>query len=59
MKGEEGRIVEGEDEVLEVLARHWEEHGRISMDYNKDDVVPDTMMAGGCELGMCKEVSWK
>ena len=30
MKDEEGRIVEGEDDVLEVLARHWNELGRSS-----------------------------
>ena len=32
MKDEEGRIVEGEDEVLEVLVRHWEKLGRSSED---------------------------
>ena len=54
MKGEKGRIMEGENEVLGVLARHWEELVRSS----EDDVVPDTAMGdvGGCELGMCKEV---
>ena len=30
MKDEEGRIVEGWDEVLEVLTRHWEELERNS-----------------------------
>ena len=30
MKVEEGRIVEGENEVLEVLARHLKELGRRS-----------------------------
>ena len=30
MKYEEVRRVEEEDEGLEVLARHWEEHGRSS-----------------------------
>ena len=40
MKDEEERIVEGEDEVLEVLARHWEELGRRSKDCSEDDVVP-------------------
>ena len=25
MKDEEGKIVDGEDKVLEVMARHWEE----------------------------------
>ena len=28
MKDGEGRMVEGEGEVLEVMAKHWEEHGR-------------------------------
>ena len=55
MKDDEGRILEEEDELLEVLVRYWEELGRSS----KDDVVPDTLMGdeGRCELGMCKEVS--
>ena len=53
MKDEEGRIVEGEDEVLEVLTRHWEELGRSRKDCSEDDVVPDTVMGdvGGCEFG--------
>ena len=29
MKDEEGRIVEGEDEVLEVMARHWRNLGAV------------------------------
>ena len=60
------RIVEGEEEdevlaVLEVLAKHWEELGRRSKNCSEDDVVPDTVMGdvGGCELGMCREVSWE
>ena len=57
MKDEEGRIVEEEDEVLAMLARHWEELGRNSKDCS-EDVGPDTEM-GGYELGMCKEVSWE
>ena len=57
MKDEEGRIVEGEDEVLAMLARHWEELGRSSK-VCSEDVGPDTEM-GGCELGRCKEVSWE
>ena len=62
MKDEEERIVEEEGEVLEVLAIHWQELGRRSSeDCSEDDVVPDTEMGdmGGCELGMCKEVSWE
>ena len=53
--------MEEEDEVLEVLARHWEELGKSSKDCSEDHVVPDTEMGdmGGCELGMCKEVSWE
>ena len=40
--------------------RHWEELERSSK--GKDDnAVPDTVMrdVGGCELGMCNEVSWE
>ena len=57
MKDEEGRIVEGEDKVLEVMARHWDEPGKSS----EDDVVPNTEMGyvRGCKLGMCNEVSWE
>ena len=40
----EGRRVEGEDEVLEVLARHWGELGRSCRDCSKDDVVLDRAM---------------
>ena len=45
--------MEEDDEVLEVLARHWEELGRSS----EDDVVPFTVMGdvGGCELGCVKK----
>ena len=52
--------MEGEDEVLEVMARHWEELER-SEGCSEDDLVPDTEMGdvGGCELDMCKEVSWE
>ena len=55
----DGRIVEEEDEVLEVFARHWRELGRRSTDGGEDDVVPDTVMGdvGGCKLGVCKKVS--
>ena len=40
-----------------MMERHWEEHGRSS----EDNVVSDTVMedVGGCELGMCGEVSWE
>ena len=33
--------MEGEGEVLEVLANHWEELGRVD---SEDDVVPDTVV---------------
>ena len=52
MKNEEGRIVEGEDEVLEVMVRHWEELGRSNEDYREDDVILDT------EMGDWEDVSW-
>ena len=47
--------------MLEVLARHWKELRRRSKDCSEDDVVSDTEMGnvGGCELGMCKKVSWE
>ena len=47
--------MEGGDEALELLARHWEELGQSSKDCSEDDIVPDTEMGdeGGCELGMC------
>ena len=53
--------MEGEVAVLKVLARYWEELGRSSKDCSEDDIVPDTVMGdvGGCELSMCKEVSWE
>ena len=43
------------DEKLEVMARHWEEFRKSG----EDIVEPDTEMGdvGGCELGMCGEVS--
>ena len=50
MKYEEGRGVEGEDEKLEVMARHWEELGRSSEDFSEDDVVLDTEMG---DVGRC------
>ena len=55
------RILEGEDAMLEMLARHWEELGMGSKDCSEDDVVPDTEMGdvGGCELRMSKEANWE
>ena len=43
--------------MLVFMARHWEQLGRRS----EDDVVPNTEIrdVGGCELGMCDEVSWE
>ena len=32
MQGDEGRMVEEEDEVLEVMAKHWKELGRKRAD---------------------------
>ena len=51
LKDEEGRVVEGEDEVVEVLARHWEELGWSNKNCIDDDIVPDRAMGdmGGCE----------
>ena len=49
MKDEEGRRVEGEDEVLAMMARHWE-LGRSSEDFSEENVGLDTEMVdvGGC-----------
>ena len=60
MKDEKGRIIEGEDEVLEVMARHWEELCRGC----EDDTVTDTEMGdvGGCELvrdGVVGKKRWR
>ena len=52
MKDEEGRIVEGENEVLEKLARHWEELGRGSKECSEDYVGP------GRAMGDDENVSW-
>ena len=48
MKDEKGRIVEGEDEVLEVLARHWEELGMCvsGRGRRKHQTWPSWMLAG-------------
>ena len=35
--------MEGEDEVLEVLVRHWEEFGGSTKECSGDGVVPDTV----------------
>ena len=51
MKDEEGKIVEGEDEGLEVMGKHWEELGRRSSENcSENDVVLYTEMGdmGGC-----------
>ena len=40
----------GEEEVLEVMAKHWEELGR------KRAEIGDV---GGHELVMCEEISWE
>ena len=53
MEDDEGRM-EGEDKVLEVMAKQWEELGRQRED-------PEVEMGDVCghELVMCEEVSWK
>ena len=52
MKDDEGKMVVGEDEVLEVMAKHWEELGRKRED--TEAVMEDV---GGHELVMCEELS--
>ena len=54
MNDDEGRLVEGEDEVLEVMAKHWEELGRKS-----EDIEAEMGDVGGHELVMREEVSWE
>ena len=50
MKDEEGRIVEEEDEVWDVMARYWEELVRSS----EEKIVTDTVAIDvqGCELSV-------
>ena len=47
MKNDEGRMVEGEDEVLEVMAKHWEELG-----WKGKDTEAEMGDVGGHELVM-------
>ena len=51
MNDDEVRIVEGEDEVLEVMAKHWEDLGR-----EREDTETEMGDVGGHELVMCVEV---
>ena len=53
-RNDEGRVLEGEDEVLEVVAKYWEEFGR-----KRDDTEAEMGDEGGNELVMCEEVSWE
>ena len=46
--------MEREDEVLEVMAKHWEELSR-----KREDTEAEMGGVGGYELVMCEEVSWK
>ena len=50
MKDDERRMVEGKDEVLEVMAKHWEELGR-----KREDTEAEMEDVGGHELFMCEE----
>ena len=50
----EGRMVEREDEVLEVMAKHWEELGR-----KREDTEAEMGDTSGHELVMCEELSWE
>ena len=47
-------MVEGEDELLEVMANHWEELGR-----KREDTEAEMGAVGGHELVMCAKVSWE
>ncbi len=55
MNDDEGRMVEGEDKVLEVTAKHWEELGRKREDGTASEAEMEDV--DGHELGMCEEVS--
>ena len=52
MKDDEGRMKMGEDEVLEVMAKHWEEPGR-----EREDTEAEMRDMDGHELVICEEVS--
>ena len=54
MNDDEVRMVEEEDEVLEVMAKHWEDLGR-----KREDTEAEMGDVGGHELVMCEEVSWE
>ena len=52
MEDDEGTIVEGDDKVLEVIAKHWEELGR-----KREDTEPEMGDVGRLKWVMCEEVS--
>ena len=54
MKDGAGRMVNGEEEVLEVMEKHWNELGRTG-----EDTEAEMGDVGGHELVMCGEVSWE
>ena len=54
MKDDEGRMVEGDDEVLEIMVKHWEELGR-----KREDTEAEIGDVGWHELVMCDELSWE
>ena len=53
MNDDEVRMVEEEDEVLEVMAKHWEDLGR-----KREDTEAEMGDVGGHDLVMCEEISW-
>ena len=53
MKDDEGRMVDGEDKVFEVMAKHWEKFGR-----KKEDTEAEMGDVGGHELVMWEGMSW-
>ena len=54
MEDVEGRMVEGEGEVLKIMTEHWEEIG-----WKREDTEAEMGDVGGHELVMHEEVSWK
>ena len=56
MKDDEGRMLEGENQVLEVMEKHWEELGSKRED---NEAEMGDVNVGGPELVMCEEISWE
>ena len=54
MKDDEGMMVDGEDEVLEVMSKYWKELGR-----KREDTEAEMGNVGGHELIVCEVVSWE